>query len=95
MLECNISRKTWEKRPFKGTPSWNVICKEKKKCHVSRPVPPTATSVKVSIQSLVNHTVDRILLDEGIKEHVKILKEKHGNVKLQLIYKIGLDGSKG
>ena len=51
---------------------------------------------KVPLQSLVNKTVDRILEDSSIKDHVKLLKEQHGpDVKLQLIYKIGLDGSKG
>ena len=49
--ECNITRSTWEKNPSKGRPSWNVIVKEKKKCHVSRPIPPTATSVKGGIIS--------------------------------------------
>ena len=44
---------------------------------------------------MVNHTVDRILLDLGIIEQVKELKAKYGNVQLQFIHKLGMDGSKG
>ena len=45
-------------------------------------------------QDLVNHTVDRILCDEGVIKHISQLKEQYGSVELQFIYKYGLDGSK-
>ena len=48
----------------------------------------------VHTQDLVNHTVDRILCDKGVVEHVRQLKEEYGSVELQFIYKYGLDGSK-
>ena len=71
------------------------MVKEKSKCRPSRPIPPTGTSVQVPMQGLVDHTVDRVLLDKGIIDHVKQLKEKHGSVRLEFIYKLGMDGSKG
>lgn len=60
-----------------------------------RPIPPDATCVQVPLQNVVNHTVDRILLDLGIIEQVKELKAKYGTVQLQFIHKLGMDGSKG
>ena len=46
------------------------------------------------MQGLVDHTVDRILCDPDVVEKVRQLKEEHGDVTLEFIYKFGLDGSK-
>ena len=50
----------------------------------------TGTSVHSSMQDVVNHTVDRILLDKTILTHIAQLKEKYGSVEVQFIYKFGL-----
>lgn len=92
--ECGLTRSNWQKLPFKA-PCYDVVVREKSKCRPSRPIPPTGTSVQVSQQDLVNHTVDRILLDNGIVEHISQLKQQYGAVSLQFIYKLGLDGSSG
>ena len=42
------------------------------------------------MQDVVNHTVDRILLDKTILTHIAQLKEKYGSVEVQFIYKFGL-----
>ena len=94
-IEGNLTKKAWEICPFKEKYSYDTVCKEKSKCRPSRPIPPTGTSVQVSTQDLVNHTVDRILLDKGIVDHVARLKEEYGSVQLEFIYKFGLDGSSG
>ena len=95
IVECGLTKSTWEKQKhiFKDAPSYSVVVKEKKKCRPSRPMAPTGTSVLVHTQDLVNHTVDRILCDKSIIKHVAELKETYGSVELQFIYKYGLDGS--
>ena len=44
------------------------------------------------MQALVDITTDDILDDDSIQQHVFFLKGKYGNVTLELIFKIGLDG---
>ena len=46
------------------------------------------------MQGVVDHTVDRILCDPKVVEKICQIKEEHGSVSLQFIYKFGLDGSK-
>ena len=46
------------------------------------------------MQGLVDHTVDRILCDPKVVEKIRQIKEEHGSVSLEFIYKFGLDGSK-
>ena len=94
-VECGLTKSACEKSPLKGAPSYDVIAREKPKCRPSRPIPPSALSVQVPLQNLGNHTVDRILLDSSIQEHVKQLKEKYGTGEISFIFKMGLDGSKG
>ena len=89
-----MTKSAWEKLPFKEKHSYDVVVREKPKCRPSRPIPPNGTCVQVPLQNVVNHTVDRILLDLGIIEHVKELKAKHGSVEIQFIHKLGMDGSK-
>ena len=92
--ECGLTKKTWELCPFKDKHCYDVVVREKSKCRPSRPIPPTASDVQVPMQGLVDHTVDRILCDPKVVEKVRQLKEEHGSVSLQFIYKFGLDGSK-
>ena len=70
------------------------MVREKRKCRPSRPILPNGTCVQVPLQNVVNHTVDRILLDLGIIEHVKELKHRYGSIELEFIHKLGMDGSK-
>ena len=42
------------------------------------------------MQDLNDHTVDRILEDPEVVEHIRQLKEEYGSVSLEFIYKFGL-----
>ena len=43
------------------------------------------------MQALVDITVDDILLDESIQDHVKFLTDKYGpSIMLEMIFKIGI-----
>ena len=45
------------------------------------------------MQALVDVTVDDILLDESIQDHVTFLTDKYGpSIMLEMIFKIGIDG---
>ena len=92
--ECFYHRDTFTRNLWNSElPSWPKISPALKFC--SKKIVQCVTYIQwLCTQDLVNHTVDRILCDEGIIKHISQLKEQYGSVELQFIYKYGLDGSK-
>ena len=53
----------------------------------------SSTTEVTLFQALVDITVDDILLDETIQDHVEFLTNKYGpSIMLEMIFKIGIDG---
>lgn len=54
----------------------------------------TDSDVGSPMQKVLNKTVDRILIDENIVDRIEDLKHQYGQIRVELIHKFGLDGSK-
>ena len=52
-------------------------------------------SVQVSLQSMIENTIDGILADQAVQAVIFDLIRKHGEIKLIFLYKFGSDGSSG
>jgi hypothetical protein len=91
------NRKKYNRHGVKISPSWHALKKSKLKCR-----PPGAQfSAKVAqtpLQSILDHTVDRIFEDENNKAKLKIITDEQDDdelVILDMYCKIGMDGSAG
>ncbi len=87
---CNLVNPAAGKRLL---PSYEKVQREKLS---TRPQGLFASEVEVQIplQNVLDHSLTR-LLDDDVLEQIEILKAKYGDLELTLLFKYGLDGSKG
>lgn len=104
-FDCDLSKRDYEKmtklmnkgRPSMLLPTYKSISNYKSlKC---RPRGPeffaSHMDVSMPLQSVLDHTAGRILLDDQIEERViQLAKENGGHLEITFYYKYGLDGSK-
>ena len=88
LRKINIKPKSGLKR--KILPSYGLVHKEKVKAQPDKAdIFLTDAVVGVSMQKLLDLTVKRILLDTKILQRIAKLREKYGDIRLELYYKLG------
>ena len=84
------SRKKRRKTMQNVLPSSYQILKEKKKCRPDKlEVFVSESAVRASLQTMLDLTMTRLLLDPKIATKIYDLQKKFGSFKLEFIYKLG------
>ena len=98
LLRNNLSQRSYKDirtRTKNVLSSWHELDKLKAEI-IPEGIVATRNNVMVPMQSMLNMTVSRILLDQRILKKIYKFKEDNGGeIKVYLIFKYGLDGNTG
>ena len=101
LLDCGQTMEDYEKEVRKVNvggkkqlPSYKTLQREKLKMEPHRDdIWLTDSDVGVGMQALLDVTVKRLLLDDKIVARIGKLRERYGEIMVDLIFKLGVDGS--
>ena len=79
------------KRRKLAIPSFPTVLKEKKKCRPKREeVHLSDSNVHASTQVMLDLSMRRLLLNPEVAAKIRELQKHYGNVKMEFIYKLGM-----
>ena len=91
-LQYKLLRKKSKSRNALTHPSWQTVNAAKAKCTPDGVVY-EEREVRVPMKNAMHHQVKKILKDPELVKWMKKLKKKYPNIRFEMVYKWGADGS--